>query len=166
LQVIVDLLNEQFGKYFSKTAKLAKSVANFIILKYIFCQNYQSKYWLFGFQNIPLNIEETMAVLTRCSFDEYLRQPIFLLGGIRAIAELIQVNPATTRHNPPQPRHNPRLMGYLHSPTYKSEFCVSCDMMVSYGTTQKLESILFLKVARAGERTRDLLISFIFYSIS
>ena len=42
-------------------------------------------------QIIPLNIEETMAVLTRCSFDEYLRQPIFLLGGIRAIAELIQV---------------------------------------------------------------------------
>jgi hypothetical protein len=43
-------------------------------------------------QVIPLNIEETMAVLTRCSFDEYLRQPIFLLGGIRAIAELVQVN--------------------------------------------------------------------------
>ena len=43
-------------------------------------------------QVIPLNIEETMAVLTRCSFDEYLRQPIFLLGGIRAIAELIQVS--------------------------------------------------------------------------
>ena len=45
-----------------------------------------------GDQTIPLNIEETMAVLTRCSFDEYLRQPIFMLGGIRAIAELIQVS--------------------------------------------------------------------------
>ena len=39
-----------------------------------------------------INIEETMAVLTRCSFDESHRQPIFLLGGIPALAELIQVN--------------------------------------------------------------------------
>ena len=38
-----------------------------------------------------MNIEETMAVLTRCSFDEAHRQPIFNLGGIRALAELIQV---------------------------------------------------------------------------
>ena len=38
-----------------------------------------------------MNIEETMAVLTRCSFDESHRQPIFNLGGIRALAELIQV---------------------------------------------------------------------------
>ena len=40
---------------------------------------------------VSLNIEETMAVLTRCSFDEGHRQPIFLLGGIPAIAELIKV---------------------------------------------------------------------------
>ena len=39
----------------------------------------------------PINIEETMAVLTRCSFDESHRQPISLLGGIPALAELIQV---------------------------------------------------------------------------
>lgn len=39
-----------------------------------------------------MNIEETMAVLTRCSFDEAHRQPIFNLGGIPALAELIQVN--------------------------------------------------------------------------
>ena len=38
-----------------------------------------------------INIEESMAVLTRCSFDESHRQPIFLLGGIPALAELIQV---------------------------------------------------------------------------
>ena len=38
-----------------------------------------------------INIEETMAVLTRCSFDESHRQPIFNLGGIPALAELIQV---------------------------------------------------------------------------
>ncbi len=38
-----------------------------------------------------MNIEETMAVLTRCSFDEAHRQPIFNLGGIPALAELIQV---------------------------------------------------------------------------
>ena len=38
-----------------------------------------------------MNIEETMAVLTRCSFDEQHRQPIFNLGGIPALAELIQV---------------------------------------------------------------------------
>ena len=41
--------------------------------------------------NININIEETMAILTRCSFDESHRQPIFLLGGIPALAELIQV---------------------------------------------------------------------------
>ncbi|TRY69315.1 hypothetical protein TCAL_09734, partial [Tigriopus californicus] len=40
---------------------------------------------------LPINIEETMAVLTRCSFDESHRQPISLLGGIPALAELIQV---------------------------------------------------------------------------
>ena len=40
---------------------------------------------------VALNIEETMAVLTRCSFDESHRQPIFLLGGVPAIAELIKV---------------------------------------------------------------------------
>ena len=39
-----------------------------------------------------MNIEETMAVLTRCSFDEQHRQPIFNLGGIPALAELIQVS--------------------------------------------------------------------------
>ena len=42
-------------------------------------------------QTISINIEETMAILTRCSFDESHRQPIFLLGGIPALAELIQV---------------------------------------------------------------------------
>ena len=30
-------------------------------------------------------------MLTRCSFDESHRQPIFLLGGIPALAEIIQV---------------------------------------------------------------------------
>ena len=44
-----------------------------------------------------MNIEETMAVLTRCSFDEAHRQPIFNLGGIRALAELIQVYAATVQ---------------------------------------------------------------------
>ena len=43
-------------------------------------------------QWMSMNIEETMAVLTRCSFDEAHRQPIFMLGGINALAELIQVN--------------------------------------------------------------------------
>ena len=42
-------------------------------------------------QWMSMNIEETMAVLTRCSFDEAHRQPIFMLGGIPALAELIQV---------------------------------------------------------------------------
>jgi hypothetical protein len=42
-------------------------------------------------QWVRVNIEETMAVLTRWSFDESHRQPIFLLGGIPALAELIQV---------------------------------------------------------------------------
>ena len=42
-------------------------------------------------QWMSMNIEETMAVLTRCSFDEAHRQPIFMLGGINALAELIQV---------------------------------------------------------------------------
>jgi len=41
---------------------------------------------------VALNIEETMSTLTRCSFDETLRQPIYMFGGIRAIAELIQVH--------------------------------------------------------------------------
>ena len=41
---------------------------------------------------IPFNIVETMAVLTKCSFDESHRQPISNLGGIPAIADLIQVN--------------------------------------------------------------------------
>ena len=41
---------------------------------------------------VALNIEETMAVLTRCSFDESHRQPIFLLGGVPAIAELVKVS--------------------------------------------------------------------------
>lgn len=40
---------------------------------------------------IPFNIVETMAVLTKCSFDESHRQPISNLGGIPAIADLIQV---------------------------------------------------------------------------
>jgi hypothetical protein len=40
-----------------------------------------------------INIEESLAVLTRCSFDESHRQPIFLLGGIPALAEIIQVIP-------------------------------------------------------------------------
>ena len=44
-----------------------------------------------GCKAAVMNIEETMAVLTRCSFDEAHRQPIFNLGGIRALAELIQV---------------------------------------------------------------------------
>ena len=43
-------------------------------------------------QWMSMNIEETMAVLTRCSFDEAHRQPIFMLGGINALAELIQVH--------------------------------------------------------------------------
>ena len=30
-----------------------------------------------------MNIEETMAVLTKCSFDEQHRLPIFNLGGIQ-----------------------------------------------------------------------------------
>ena len=38
--------------------------------------------WSFPFQTF----------LLRCSFDESHRQPIFLLGGIPALAELIQVN--------------------------------------------------------------------------
>ena len=41
---------------------------------------------------ILFNIVETMAVLTKCSFDENHRQPISNLGGIPAIADLIQVN--------------------------------------------------------------------------
>jgi len=45
-------------------------------------------------QTISINIEETMAILTRCSFDESHRQPIFLLGGIPALAELMQVEHA------------------------------------------------------------------------
>ena len=40
---------------------------------------------------IPFNIVETMAVLTKCSFDESHRQLISNLGGIPAIADLIQV---------------------------------------------------------------------------
>ena len=41
---------------------------------------------------VPFNIVETMAVLTKCSFDENHRQPISNLGGIPAIADLIQVS--------------------------------------------------------------------------
>merc|ERR1719210_2596883 len=51
--------------------------------------------------NININIEETMAILTRCSFDESHRQPIFLLGGIPALAELIQGEHAS--HSGPSP---------------------------------------------------------------
>ncbi|CAB4061798.1 APC [Lepeophtheirus salmonis] len=40
---------------------------------------------------LVINVEETMAILTRCSFDEGHRQPIFMLGGIPVLAELIQV---------------------------------------------------------------------------
>merc|ERR1719422_2277532 len=56
--------------------------------------------------NIPINIEETMAILTRCSFDESHRQPIFLLGGIPALAELIQVE--NRAHSPTGPCHQCR----------------------------------------------------------
>ena len=51
-----------------------------------------------------MNIEETMAVLTRCSFDEQHRQPIFNLGGIPALAELIQVILSLTAGPPPVSR--------------------------------------------------------------
>ena len=47
--------------------------------------------WVDPEDSVSLNIEETMAVLTRCSFDESHRQPIFMLGGVPAIAELIKV---------------------------------------------------------------------------
>ena len=57
--------------------------------------NYNSDEMLSGEPDQPvmmaMNIEETMAILTRCSFDETHRQPIFTLGGIPALAELIQV---------------------------------------------------------------------------
>ena len=48
------------------------------------------------FQNIQnfwtsLNIEETMAWLTKWSFDEGHRQPIELLGGIPALAEFVEI---------------------------------------------------------------------------
>jgi len=55
---------------------------------------------------ININIEETMAILTRCSFDESHRQPIFLLGGIPALAELIQVE--NRAHSPTGPCHQCR----------------------------------------------------------
>ena len=41
---------------------------------------------------ISLNIEETLAWLTKWSFDESHRQPIGLLGGVPAIAEFIKVS--------------------------------------------------------------------------
>ncbi len=44
-----------------------------------------------GEVSLSINVEETMAVLTRCSFDESHRQPIAALGGIRALADLVQV---------------------------------------------------------------------------
>ena len=44
--------------------------------------------WSFPFQTF----------LLRCSFDESHRQPIFLLGGIPALAELIQVTEKETWH--------------------------------------------------------------------
>ena len=47
---------------------------------------------------VPFNIVETMAVLTKCSFDESHRQPISNLGGIPAIADLIQVNRPLSFH--------------------------------------------------------------------
>ena len=40
---------------------------------------------------ISLNVEETMAHLTKWSFDEHHRQPIAYLGGITAIAEFIRI---------------------------------------------------------------------------
>ena len=40
---------------------------------------------------ISINIEETMAWLTKWSFDEGHRQPIELLGGIQALAEFVQI---------------------------------------------------------------------------
>ena len=40
---------------------------------------------------LNVNIEQSMAMLTKCSFDESHRQPISLLGGIRALAEVLQV---------------------------------------------------------------------------
>lgn len=45
---------------------------------------------------VRLNMEKTMAVLTRCSFNESHRQPIFLLGGIPAIADLVKVRCSAT----------------------------------------------------------------------
>ena len=47
---------------------------------------------------IPFNIAETMAVLTKCSFEENHRQPIFNLGGVPAIADLIQVDKSSLRN--------------------------------------------------------------------
>ena len=41
---------------------------------------------------VSLAIEETLAVLTRCSFEENHRQPILNLGGVPALAELVQVS--------------------------------------------------------------------------
>ena len=46
------------------------------------------------FSKVFLNTIATLSytLILRCSFDESHRQPIFLLGGIPALAELIQVN--------------------------------------------------------------------------
>ncbi len=40
---------------------------------------------------LSISIEQIMAVLTKCSFDDGHRRPITLLGGIRALADIIQV---------------------------------------------------------------------------
>ena len=39
-----------------------------------------------------MNIEETMAVLTKCSFDEQHRLPIFNLGGIQVKLVSVDLN--------------------------------------------------------------------------
>ena len=63
-------------------------------VKKVFTSKFQpSPFTIMMFTKQVINIEESMAVLTRCSFDESHRQPIFLLGGIPALAELIQVTP-------------------------------------------------------------------------
>ena len=42
-------------------------------------------------RSVNINIVETVSMLTRCSFDQRYREPIILLGGIEALAELIKV---------------------------------------------------------------------------
>ena len=46
-----------------------------------------------GKRNLVIRIGETVSTLTKCSFDQRYREPIISLGGIEALAELVQVSP-------------------------------------------------------------------------